>query len=234
MEIGKKVDDTIYADFSIEELLKLVFQKGDKRVEIKNIEVSLKPIRTEGTISSQYNYRYSYSTFFEIKFDGKFGENPEVLLVYSKDDTPINFDERESIEVVSLKKNTFLGNTYTYFMPKEYIYYSNNSQVLKEYVFIIFSKQDPSRIGFVVALVADKRVAQVGSYGEGLGGAISTSFNPLDLLTSIPNVKYKGSWPKKLSLSSTYLQNGQQIKLKESNIEAIIDLENRITGNNFL
>ncbi|MFZ7333978.1 hypothetical protein [Streptococcus pluranimalium] len=216
---------------SFEEIvIKFLQCTQNTKSKVKNLKIMIPTFRNNFSMTVCRDYSYSYTTFFKIKFEGNFGANPEVWLIYSKNDNPIKFDDRETVETVSLKQKDVSGNLYEYSMPKEYLYFSNNEVVLKEYVLVIFSLDNPSEIGFVVTLIADKQAAKVGGVGPGLvtrlegASEFPTPFNP----AMRQRVYYQGSWPRFINLASTYTYEGHKLNINEKNIDAILAIQEKL------
>ncbi|HJF19048.1 hypothetical protein [Limosilactobacillus reuteri] len=88
-------------------LLKKKVINKNKTLIIENFNTSFK--KTQFTLklcapASTNVPQYYYSTITDIEFSGNFGANPIVLMVYSKNDSPIRLDDGKTLEVETLRK----------------------------------------------------------------------------------------------------------------------------------
>lgn len=213
------------SDVNIEELLELLQSKRSRcnKIEVKNLSINILESREKYKLDTVRNNDYLFSTFFSVKFEGEFGSSPNVYLIYSKNDSPISLDDREYIEIISLENKGSTERCYTYSLSREYSYRSKCDVVLKEYIIIVQSRDEPQNIGFVVVLMADKRIVRSRR-------SPATSFItelPLEF-SSNPEVCYKGSWPTSVELFQICSYSGNLLMLRKENINAILELEDYI------
>lgn len=128
---------------SIEELLKQLQEFGFKnnikydtqlayiqKSKINNL-VFTHPVIYKMTITSRNDYKYNYYLFQSFEFEGDFGDDPTVYLIYSEDDNKIELNtsshglQPENLRVLKFKSTEIEGDKYKYNISREYCYYSN-------------------------------------------------------------------------------------------------------------
>ncbi|MBW3349184.1 hypothetical protein [Limosilactobacillus reuteri] len=110
---------------------------------------------------------YQYATITNISFGGNFGSKPKVLMVYSKDDSPIRLDDSKKLQVSVLTKNRIIYNKYYYKTNNENHYSSKKPEVLKPYIFICFDK-NMKKYGMNILLVLDTAKGNAIKYPNGV------------------------------------------------------------------
>ncbi|WP_153551604.1 hypothetical protein [Ligilactobacillus murinus] len=123
-----------------------------KKVYVGSLEKSEICFRATNSLK-----RYIYDTCIKIKFKGRYGENPTVYLIWSKNDEKISLDDRESVRIAKLTRN--YAHEYTYTIQKSDTYESNSKKILKPYIIVISGNQKIS-IGYIAVIdtaVAKKR-----------------------------------------------------------------------------
>jgi len=128
---------------SIEELLKQLQEFGFKnnikhdtqlayiqKSKIDNLVIT-PPVISKMTITSRNDYKYNYYLFQSFEFEGDFGDDPTVYLIYSEDDNKIELNtfshglQPDNLRVLKFKSTEIEGKKYKYNISKEYCYYSN-------------------------------------------------------------------------------------------------------------
>lgn len=110
--------------------------------------------------------QYYYSTITDIEFSGNFGANPIVLMVYSKNDSPIRLDDGKTLEVETLRKKKRIYNKYLYETSNENHFSSEKPKLLKPFVFICFNR-NMTEYGMNVLLVLDTAKGNSIKYSNG-------------------------------------------------------------------
>lgn len=97
-------------------LLKKKVINKNKTLIIENFNTSFKKAQFTLKLCAPVSTnvpQYYYSTITDIEFSGNFGANPIVLMVYSKNDSPIRLDDGKTLEVETLrKKKEYIINIY--------------------------------------------------------------------------------------------------------------------------
>ena len=158
---------------SIEELLKQLQEFGSKN-NIKH-DTQLAYIRkskienfvfipsdiSKMSLTSRYDYKYNYYLFQSFEFEGDFGDNPTVFLIYSEDDNKIELNtsshglQPENLRVLKFKSTENEGDKYKYNISREYCYYSNKESEYDIRPFIVVVLGDDV-MGFATLTVINK------------------------------------------------------------------------------
>lgn len=94
-------------------------------------------------MAASSKYKNSFYVFHSISFEGDFGNNPDVFLVYSEDDSEIKFDRKEQalmgdkLSVNKLNKIKIINDKYEYKVKEQMSYYSNEDSEYDTRPFII-------------------------------------------------------------------------------------------------
>lgn len=217
---------TIGVSPDFKELIKAIqSKKYIKKSRIENIYFP--PIAPKSlTVEIRGNYQHGFYAFSSVAFEGQFGENPEVFMLYSMDDSPIEFDSKEhalndnNLSIRKLEKQIFKNNKYEYGISKELNYYSNSESEYDIRPFIIVVFGDIS-LGFATITLINKstssRVLSGGIIGRvpGLG---NNSFQPQ---------ARKLVWPTGKDLLRTLKepQTGQVFSLSKKQVDNILALK---------
>ena len=158
---------------SIEELLKQLQEFGSKN-NIKH-DTQLAYIRkskienfvfipsdiSKMSLTSRYDYKYNYYLFQSFEFEGDFGDDPTVFLIYSEDDNKIELNtsshglQPENLRVLKFKSTENEGDKYKYNVSREYCYYSNKESEYDIRPFIVVVLGDDV-MGFATLTVINK------------------------------------------------------------------------------
>ena len=107
------------------------------------------------------DYKHGFYAFSSIVFEGKFGLNPDVFMIFSKNDNLIEFNSKEhainddDLTVVKLNKNIFKNNKYEYGIEKELNYYSNSESEydIRPFIIVVFGEDS---LGFATITLINK------------------------------------------------------------------------------
>lgn len=156
-----------------------------KRVVLQSKKVYVGPLEKSEICFRATNSlkRYIYDTCIKIKFKGRYGENPTVYLIWSKNDEKISLDDRESVRIAKLTRN--YAHEYTYTIQKSDTYESNSKKILKPYIVVISGNQKIS-IGYIA--VIDTAVAKKTPLSGGTQVKLMQHLNP-----SIKGIQYYDS-----------------------------------------
>lgn len=171
------------------------------------------------------DYKHSFYAFSSIVFEGKFGSNPDVFMIFSKNDNLIEFNSKEhalndDLTVVKLNKNIFKNNKYEYGIEKELNYYSNSESEYDICPFIIVVFGEDS-LGFATITLINKSSSTTNSNGF-IGGIMpGTGVNPFQ-----PQAR-KLVWPTGKDLLRTLKepQTGRSFRLDKEQVDNILNLK---------
>mgnify|MGYP000903090804 FL=1 len=172
------------------------------------------------------DYKHSFYAFSSIAFEGKFGSNPDVFMIFSKNDNLIEFNSKEhalnddDLTVVKLNKNIFKNNKYEYGIEKELNYYSNSESKydIRPFVIVVFGEDS---LGFATSTLINKSSSTANSNGF-IGGIIpGTGLNPFQ-----PQAR-KLVWPtgKDLLRPLKEPQTGRSFRLDKEQVDNILNLK---------
>ena len=217
---------TVEIGLGIVELLKAAHKKTYiRKSEIKNLHF---PIVGRSTMSLKLrgNYKHSFYAFSSIEFEGDFGSDPEVFMLFSTNDEPIKFNSNkhaindENLKVVKLKRQFFQNNKYKYGIEKELHYYSNNETEYDIRPFIIVVFGDDS-LGFATVTLINKSTGITKSNGviEGIIPGTGTNYFQ-------PQAR-KLVWPngKDLLRRLREPQTGRSFRLDKEQVDNILSLK---------
>ena len=168
-----------------------------------------------------------YQTFHilhSISFEGQFGDNPEVYLIYdcfgsniTKNNKDHEFDKSE-IVINKLNQTSLISNRYTYSVDKQTYYYSKNQESiqLKPFVLVICSK---NAIGFTVLYYMNKSLN------------INKDVVAIPLIGQnqfVPFIADDRSWPSKWELEKIVKYGNNRYTLDSDEVTSILKLKNEV------
>lgn len=193
--------------------------KSRYRVAKSKIEnVRIPPIMFLSSWSIQYQPAFqSFHIFNSILFDGKFGENPDVYLIFSKYGSEIKQDnllheiQHDRITVKKLKKLSIYGSTYNYQIDEQNCYFSVKKEKFQVKPFILVV-DGGNCIGFTVLYYINK--------------AMNTSPNSMNVPyigknPFYPQLLAARSWPQDKELRKIVKYGKNQYQLDEVEIKSI-------------
>ena len=219
---------------SIEELLKQLQEFGFKN-NIKH-DTQLAYIRkskienfvfipsdiSKMSLTSRYDYKYNYYLFQSFEFEGDFGDDPTVFLIYSEDDNKIELNtsshglQPENLRVLKFKSTEIEGDKYKYNISREYCYYSNKRSEYDIRPFIVVVLGDDV-MGFATLTVINKSFKKGQSFILPFTG--HNQFVPKGRVLIWPNKK---DLLKKLHEPQT----GRVLFLDDSVVDEVIKIKN--------
>jgi len=172
------------------------------------------------------DYKHGFYAFSLIVFEGKFGLNPDVFMIFSKNDNLIEFNSKEhalnddDLTVVKLNKNIFKNNKYEYGIEKELNYYSNSESEydIRPFIIVVFGEDS---LGFATITLINKSSSTANSNGF-IGGIMpGTGVNPFQ-----PQAR-KLVWPTGKDLLRTLKepQTGRLFRLDKEQVDNILNLK---------
>ena len=219
---------------SIEELLKQLQEFGFKnnikhdtqlayiqKSKINNL-VFTDPVIYKMTITSRNDYKYNYYLFQSFEFEGDFGDDPTVYLIYSEDDNKIELNtsshglQPENLRVLKFKSTEIEGDKYKYNISREYCYYSNKGSEYDIRPFIVVVLGDDV-MGFATLTVINKSFKKGQSFILPFTG--HNQFVPKGRVLIWPNKK---DLLKKLHEPQT----GRVLFLDDSVVDEVIKIKN--------
>ena len=219
---------------SIEELLKQLQEFGFKnnikhdtqlayiqKSKIDNLVIT-PPVISKMTITSRNDYRYNYYLFQSFEFEGDFGDDPTVYLIYSEDDNKIELDtaihglQPDNLRVLKFKSTEIDGDKYKYNISGEYYYYSNRGNEYDIRPFIVVVLGDDV-MGFATLTVINKSFKKGQSFILPFTG--QKQFVPKGRVLIWPNKK---DLLKKLHEQQT----GRVFYLDNSVVDGVIKIKN--------
>ena len=219
---------------SIEELLKQLQEFGFKnnikhdtqlayiqKSKIDNLVIT-PPVISKMTITSRNDYKYNYYLFQSFEFEGDFGDDPTVYLIYSEDDNKIELNtsshglQPENLRVLKFKSTEIEGDKYKYNISREYCYYSNKGSEYDIRPFIVVVLGDDV-MGFATLTVINKSFKKGQSFILPFTG--HNQFVPKGRVLIWPNKK---DLLKKLHEPQT----GRVLFLDDSVVDEVIKIKN--------
>ena len=219
---------------SIEELLKQLQEFGFKnnikydtqlayiqKSKIDNLIIT-PPVISKMTITSRNDYKYNYYLFQSFEFEGDFGDDPTVYLIYSEDDNKIELNtsshglQPENLRVLKFKSTEIEGDKYKYNISREYCYYSNKGSEYDIRPFIVVVLGDDV-MGFATLTVINKSFKKGQSFILPFTG--HNQFVPKGRVLIWPNKK---DLLKKLHEPQT----GRVLFLDDSVVDEVIKIKN--------
>ncbi|MFS9280635.1 hypothetical protein A6J84_002375 [Streptococcus sp. FDAARGOS_256] len=174
------------------------------------------------SLTSRYDYKYNYYLFQSFEFEGDFGDNPTVFLIYSEDDNKIELNtsshglQPENLRVLKFKTKENEDDKYKYNISREYCYYSNKESEYDIRPFIVIVLGDDV-MGFATLTVINK------SFKKGQNFILP--------LTGHNQFVPKGRvliWPNKKDLLKKFHepQTGKVFFLDDSAVDEVIKIKN--------
>ena len=186
------------------------------------------PFAGQSTMSWELrgDYKHGFYAFSSIAFEGEFGPNPDVFMLFSKNDNLIEFNSKEhslnddDLTVVKLKKNIFKNNKYEYGIEKELNYYSNSESEydIRPFIIVVFGEDS---LGFATITLINKSSSAANS-NRFIGGTMpGTGVNPFQ-----PQAR-KLVWPTGKDLLRTLKepQTGRSFRLDKEQVDNILNLK---------
>lgn len=219
---------TIGISPDFKELISIIHSKRYiKKCQINNIHFPIPRVGlTSMTVEVNGGYKHGFYAFSSIAFEGHFGENPEVFMIYSVDNNPIEFDSSEhalnsdNLSVIKLDKRFFESDRYEYGIVKELNYYSNNDSQydIRPFIIVVFGDES---LGFATITVINKSTSTCLSSGtirSIMPGSGNDPFQPQARILV---------WPtgKDLLRSLKEPQTGRAFRLDKNQINNILSLE---------
>lgn len=158
---------------SLEEIAKLLHEFSAKNNVMSNSQLAyiqkskienfkfVPPEISKWTFTAKNDYKYNYFLFQSFEFEGDFGDDPTVFLIYSEDDNKIELDtaihglQPDNLRVLKFKSTEIDGNKYKYNISGEYYYYSNRGNEYDIRPFIVVVLGDDV-MGFATLTVINK------------------------------------------------------------------------------
>lgn len=174
-------------------------------------------------------YKYSFYVFHSISFEGDFGNNPDVFLIYSENDSEIKFDRKEQalmgdkLSVNKLNKIKIINDKYEYKLKEQMSYYSNEDSEYDTRPFIILVIGEES-IGLATIILINKAFVKRVSPDCVSGTLPFTGRNPFTPFG-------KGlTWPNEneLNLPITVKQLNKTFWLDDKYVNSIVALKDSI------
>lgn len=99
--------------------------------------------------------------FQSFEFEGDFGDDPTVYLIYSEDDNKIELNtsshglQPDNLRVLKFKSTEIEGKKYKYNISKEYCYYSNqgNEYDIRPFIVVVLGEEV---MGFATLTIINK------------------------------------------------------------------------------
>ena len=236
IELEVSTTGEVKVKFGLEDIYNVIKNKINKindRIIISKSNISklqfVPPESSTLEMVASSEYKYSFYVFHSISFEGDFGNNPDVFLVYSEDDSEIKFDRTEQalmgdkLSVNKLNKIKIINNKYQYKLKEQMSYYSNEDSEYDTRPFIILVIGEKS-IGLATIILINKAFAKRVS-SDCVSGTIPFSgINPF-----LPFAR-KISWPMPYDLKKplTVEKLNKTFHLKDEYVNSIEELKKSI------
>lgn len=158
---------------SVEEIVKYLHELVAKNNAMSNSQLAyiqkskienfkfVYPMTSKLTITAKNDYKYNYYLFQSFEFEGDFGDDPTVFLIYSEDDNKIELDtaihglQPNNLRVLKFKPTEIEGKKYKYNISKEYCYYSNqgNEYDIRPFIVVVLGEEV---MGFATLTIINK------------------------------------------------------------------------------
>lgn len=218
---------------SVEEIVKYLHELVAKNNAMSNSQLAyiqkskienfkfVYPMTSKLTITAKNDYKYNYYLFQSFEFEGDFGDDPTVFLIYSEDDNKIKLDtaihglQPDNLRVLKFKPTETEGKKYKYNISKEYCYYSNQGSEydIRPFIVVVLGEEV---MGFATLTIINK------SFKEGQSFAIPfTGHNPIIQTARIL------IWPQKKDLLKKLReqQTGRTFILDKSDVDEVIKIK---------
>lgn len=236
IELEVSTTGEVKVKFGLKDIYNVIKNKINDRIIISKSNISnlqfVPPESSTLEMVASSAYKYSFYVFHSISFEGDFGNNPDVFLVYSEDDSEIKFDRTEQalmgdkISVNKLNKIKIINNKYQYKLKEQMSYYSNEDSEYDTRPFIILVIGEKS-IGLATIILINKAFAKRVS-SDCVSGTIPFSgINPF-----LPFAR-KISWPMPYDLKKplTIEKLNKTFHLKDEYVNSIEELKKSIIKN---
>lgn len=219
---------------SLEEIIKLLHEFSAKNNVMSNSQLAyiqkskienfkfVHPVISKWAITAKNDYKYNYFLFQSFEFEGDFGDDPTVFLIYSEDDNKIELNtsshglQPENLRVLKFKKEENEGDKYKYNISREYCYYSNKESEydIRPFIVVVLGEEV---MGFATLTIINK------SFKKGQGFILP--------LTGHNQFVPKGRvliWPNKKDLLKKIHepQTGRVFFLDGSAVDEVIKIKN--------
>ena len=219
---------------SLEEIIKLLHEFSAKNNVMSNSQLAyiqkskienfkfVHPVISKWAITAKNDYKYNYFLFQSFEFEGDFGDDPTVFLIYSEDDNKIELNtsshglQPENLRVLKFKKEENEGDKYKYNISREYCYYSNKESEydIRSFIVVVLGEEV---MGFATLTIINK------SFKKGQGFILP--------LTGHNQFVPKGRvliWPNKKDLLKKIHepQTGRVFFLDGSAVDEVIKIKN--------
>lgn len=196
-----------------------------KKSQINNLQF-VPPMSSSIEMTSTSEYKYGFHVFQSLSFHGQFGLDPDVFLIYSKDDSKISFDSQnqalygESLSVNKLEKVGFSKDKYEYRLSKQMCYYSDNDSEYDVRPFIIVIIGEKS-MGLATITVINK------SFSKRISNNVVVSRLPFSGQTPFIPQARKLIWPngKDLMKKLHEPQTGRVFILDKEDVDVVLELK---------
>lgn len=162
----------ITGSFSVSDLLKKIRDWNVvRKSRIENLEF-ISPVSSSLEIAAITKYKHSFYVFHSLSFHGNFGDDPDVFLIYSENDSKISFDSNnqalygDSLSVNKLKKVGLSNGKYEYKLSKQMCYYSDKESEydIRPFIIVIIGKNN---LGLATITLINKSFSKRVNQGEG-------------------------------------------------------------------
>lgn len=179
----------------ISKFISYMTEKGiQRRTKIKDLKIVFPPMKSISLALVNPQYHHAFYTIQAFSFKGKFGNNPDVYMIFSKDDNPIKLRRLEqqvdTVVAVRLKQISIINGQYKYGISKQCNYFSNKKSKYDMRPFILFVVGNNS-VGFAVIDVINK------SYSENTGNHGKANLFGKGMFYPYKKIM---TWPKKSEL----------------------------------
>ncbi|TWT12156.1 hypothetical protein [Streptococcus sp. sy004] len=189
------------------------------KYQMKNLKI-ISPSSSSLTFTINNSYRNNYHLFPSIEFEGDFGYDPTLYLIYSKDDTPLRFSSSESliqsdnIQILKLNKELNVDSKYIYRISEQISYFSNKKSEydIRPFIIVVLGEE---AMGIATLIVINK------SFKIPDSNIIRIPYMGTNYF--IPQVR-KFNWPKKKDLlrSVREPQTGKVFLLEKEIVDDIL------------
>ena len=149
LELIDKLESLIKQGCSLigeKEARESLYKSYIKKSRIKNLEF-VPPLSSSMTFTAKTNYTYNYYLFQSFEFEGDFGSDPTVFLIYSENDNRIEVSTSQqgltpqNLRVLKFESAERDGEKYKYNISKELCYYSNkgNGYDIRPFILVILN-----------------------------------------------------------------------------------------------
>ena len=210
----------------ISKFISYITEKGiQKRAKIKDLKIAIPVVRNMSMSLVKSQYHHAFYTIQAFSFKGKFGNNPDVYMIFSKDDSPIKLRRLEqqvnNVVAVRLKQISIINGQYEYGISKQCNYFFFFLSKYDMRPFILFVVGD-NNIGFAVIDVINK------SYSDTVGNHTKANFFGNNVFKPYKKIM---PWPKRSELYRPvqYLLNKRlRFELSDDEIGQLLSLKREL------